>query len=1009
MEISEEKDSIPMRPVARPSLEHSYEWKGKSSYVVDSWQTEQGLPRNNVLSMTQTPDGYLWLGTSYGLARFDGIQFTVFNSANTPGMVHGRIVSLLADRHGRLWIATDQGELTCMEKGRALRVPKPSHGEINCLAEDDKGRIWVGAGNGLGFVDAGVVNVPPIERRTKPVRRLGFDSKANVLWFDQDGILCAMREGQFIPTRQNATNSVVDVNTFAMKMDGGIWFVDMARRLGRSLSDQTLTSTVPLPMSTPGWVYPMREDRRGNLWISVSGQGLYRLGLDGAVEHFSTSSGLRDNNVASILEDSEGNIWVGTFNGGLHRFKRRTFRVYDAQDGLLDETVFSVTADPKGQVFCSTRSGHVYRVDGDRLSRIGVGTAQTLAWDASGRLWGNWFGGGLAAYRPDGDRFLKVEKEEDRLYNRCTVIESGSGGRVWLGGHYGLGCYREGGFDKVMDPELLPRDWVRALASGSDGTLWVGLFARGLYAINGDHSEAFRRRDGLPSDMIQALFVDSGGVLWIGTSGEGLVRFHEGRFTQYTKANGLADNSICGIAEDNHGELWMSSFRGIFHVARADLNRFAAREQRSIHCFVYGTTDGLTSVECTSESQPNTCKTPDGRLWFATSKGLAMVDPRQIEVNTNAPPVAIEEIVIDDVARPMAVGRRDSDSPIVIPAGAQRVELRYTGLSFVSPEQVQFQYRLEGHEATWVHAGSRRTAYYTKVPPGEYRFRAKAANNNGVWNEAGAVLPLLFLPHFWQTWWFISMAVLAGAGSIAGVVRHFAVQKLRRQLIHTEHQRALDGERSRIAQDMHDQLGSHLTRIGLLSEIVKHHRADDAKLEAHFQGIARIARDLAREMDQVVWAVNPKKDSLEDLASYCCSYAEEFFALTPISCRIDLPDDLPELKLSSKTRYQFFLAFKEALNNLAKHAQATEVVLRWSLTRETLVLCVEDNGKGFDASRVTGGRNGMANMSVRMASIQGRVEIVSIEGTGTRIKFLIPRTEPPGGRSSRDSKSRHKS
>lgn len=988
---------LPARTVARPSLEHVHAWEGKSSYVVDSWQTEQGLPRNDVLSMSQTADGYLWLGTSYGLARFDGIQFTVFSHANTPEMVKGRIVSLLADHRGRLWIASDLGELTFLEHNRFTRVIKPSSGEINCLAEDDGGRIWVGAGNGLCRVEGNQVLPFPLEGKTKkPVRRLKFDPVRKVLWFDQDGIVTALQQERFMETKRSGTNWVVDVNTMALGREGGLWIVDMGRKLGRTLEDNSFTATQTLPVQGDGWIAPLLEDRRGNLWMSVRGHGIYRLGTDGAFEVFSTSSGMKDQNVASILEDAEGNIWVGTHNGGLHRFKRRTFRVYDSDDGLLDMTVFSISASPAGVVYLSTRSGQTYSVEGGRVASVMLGTTHTLAFDSSGALWGNWFGGRLTGYHPEGNPFRVMARTEDQLFNRCTAIVGDREGRVWFGGHFGLGCYHNGAFEDWSGAVNVPPVWVRALAVGPDGTLWIGTFGGGLHSLQHGQIRSLRKQDGLPSDTIQSLYVDSSGAVWIGTSGDGLVRFFGGRFTKISMADGLADNAICGIIEDGRGDLWMSSFRGVFRVSRKELERFANGQQRSIRCFAYGTRDGLVSAECTAESQPNTCRTPDGRLWFATGKGLAVVDPSQIELNTNAPPVVIEQLVIDDVVQRLPIGGRNSDEPIVIPAGAQRVELRYTGLSFVSPEQVQFQYRLEGHEPTWVHAGSRRTAYYTKVPPGPYRFRAKAANNNGVWNEVGAVLPLRFMPHFWQTWWFTTMTVLTGVGAVAGVVRHFAVQKLRQQLMHAEHQRALESERSRIAQDMHDQLGSHLTRIGLLSEMVNQHHVADAKLEAHFRGVAGIARDLAREMDQVVWAVNPKKDTLEDLASYCCSYAEEFFALTSISCRIDLPDDLPNLSFSSKTRYQFFLAFKEALNNAAKHAQATEVVLRWSLTVHSLVLSVEDNGKGFDASRVTGGRNGMSNMVSRMTAIQGRVEVVSIPGTGTRIKFEVPRIEPPG-------------
>ena len=439
----------------------------------------------------------------------------------------------------------------------------------------------------------------------------------------------------------------------------------------------------------------------------------------------------------------------------------------------------------------------------------------------------------------------------------------------------------------------------------------------------------------------------------------------------------------------------MSSLRGVFRVSRDDLEAFAEGRQTSIRSVSYAARDGLATVGCSSDSQPNACRTPDGRLWFATNKGLAMIDPSNLDPNTNAPPVVIEEVMVDDVMRRVGLTEGTRSAPIRVPAGTQRVEIRYTGLSFSSPDQVQFQYRMEHYEPTWVRAGTRRTAYYTKMPPGDYSFQARAANDNGVWSQKGAEVWMRFEPHYWQTWWFRVGLTGVCALTMGVVVRHFSVQKVQRQLVMSQYQRALEDERARIAQDMHDQLGSHLTRIGLMSEIAHLHRRDEAKLEAHFEGIKAVTRDLAREMDQVVWAVNPHKDTLEDLASYCCSHAEEFFALTPIACRIDLPDDLPALRFSSKTRYQFLLTVKEALNNIAKHADATEVTLRWTVTARELTLVIEDNGRGFDLSAADGRRNGLANMKSRVTALGGSFEIVSAPGQGTRVCLSVSSLATP--------------
>jgi signal transduction histidine kinase/ligand-binding sensor domain-containing protein len=993
-------------PVAFPGLERSHRVTGTSGYVIDSWQSGDGLPHNEVRSIVQTPDGYLWLGTSYGLARFDGIKFSLFNPADTPGMVRGRIAGMVVDKDGFLWIASDLGELSRFRDNHFDRIPKRSPGEVNCLEKDASGCIWVGCGNGLLRVERGEVRefVSDGKRLKSPVRRLRFDPGTGLLWFDQDGLLFALRNGRMVEVTEVGSTDPISVQSFARRKAGGIWVIDTARRVRRSLPDGAITAAQELPFATEGWLSPILEDRRGNLWITSDKMGLTRISAEGEYERFMAGSGLNDNGVSAVFEDAEGNVWVGTYNGGLHRFKRRVFRVYGANDGLTDETIFGISVDGQQAVHVATRGGQVFRIQHDRFAAVRMGTTHTLTFDSSGRLWGNWFGGVLTAYRREGEGYASIENNWGSVFNRCTAMVEDRDGRVWFGGDFGLGAFHQGQFENWTGENLIPAVGVRALAAGANGALWVGMFDRGLYELKDGRVRSFRLRDGLPSDSIQSLYLDAAGVLWIGTFGSGLVRFYEGKFTQYTQARGLPNNVICGIVEDDRGELWMSSFHGIFRVAKTELERVARGEDLSIRCFPYGRSDGLASAEGTAESQPNVCKTADGRLWFATVKGLAVVDPSQIELNSRPPPVVIEELVVDEDVHPI-YSASENGEVLEIPAGAQRVEMRYAGLSLVSPEQVQFQYRLEGHEKGWVNAGPRRTAYYTRVPPGRYRFQVKASNNNGVWNEAGASLTLRFLPHFWQTWWFAGLTLLAGLGCVSTVVRRLAVKKLQRQLIHAEQQRLVESERTRIARDMHDQLGSHLTRIGLLSEIINQQRSDPAQVETHLQGISQIARDLVVEMDQVVWAVNPKKDSLEALATYCCSYAEEFFALTPVSCRIDMPDTLPDLSLSSMTRYQFFLSFKEALNNVLKHAQATEVTLRWLFPGQVMVLWVEDNGRGFDCSRDAGDRNGLGNMRSRMTSIQGNVEIVSHPETGTRVRFEIPRLETPPAPSANKSQN----
>jgi signal transduction histidine kinase len=436
----------------------------------------------------------------------------------------------------------------------------------------------------------------------------------------------------------------------------------------------------------------------------------------------------------------------------------------------------------------------------------------------------------------------------------------------------------------------------------------------------------------------------------------------------------------------------------------SDLNACADGKTNSIYCFTYGKADGLATLECSGGFQPAGCQTSDGLLWFPTSKGLAVIDPAKVTVNPLWPPVVIEGVTVDDqsVAIPRA-NPPGQPSELLIEPGKQRFEFRYAGLSFTAPEKVRFKYRLEGLESDWVDAGARRVAYYSFLKPGEYNFRVLACNNDGVWNEDGAAISLRVLPHFWQTWWFTGVAMLGGAGAVGGAARTATRRRLRQRMEKLERQRALERERARIAKDIHDDLGASLTRIIMLSQS-GHADADDPRQSAaDLEQIYLIARELTRAMDEIVWAVSPQHDTLDSLVTYLGKFSQDFLSVAGIRCRLDVPIALPPWPVTAEVRHNLFLAFKEALHNVLKHAAATEV--RISLTRfdSGFFFLINDNGRGFDPAqtaappappspnyklRLSSG-NGLSNMRRRLEEIGGAFEIKSSPGEGTQVKFLV--------------------
>ena len=414
----------------------------------------------------------------------------------------------------------------------------------------------------------------------------------------------------------------------------------------------------------------------------------------------------------------------------------------------------------------------------------------------------------------------------------------------------------------------------------------------------------------------------------------------------------------------------------------------------SVNCSVLDNSDGLASLEMTGGNQPSACATPDGHLWFATSGGLAMVDPARIRTNALPPPVWLEEVLVDGKALPEPADRGAGVSPAMllrVPPGSGQVELRYTALSFCAPQRVRFRYRLAPADAEWVEAGSRRSAYYSHLAPGNYRFEVIACNNDGVWNETGAAVILAVLPHLWQTWWFAPGCWLGGICLVGTGVITTLRRRHRLRLEALERARLVERERGRIARDLHDDLGSGLTDIGTTSGLGQHPSVSMEEAREYFREISQRSNDMVMALDEIVWAVNPKNDDLGSLATYFSQFTEYFVRLTPLRCRFDISEALPRLPLNAEQRHSLFLAFKEALQNAVKHAAASSLRVTINVESGTLKIILEDNGRGFvEAGTHKPGADGLRNMRERLEQLGGRCEIFTAPGNGTRVVFRVP-------------------
>ena len=971
------------------------------NYFIRTWQVENGLPQNKVTAVVQTRDGYLWLGTYSGLAKFDGVRFTVFDDNNTPELRSSRVTSLFEADDGTLWIGDESGQVTQYKDGRFKAVPfHPawSGGKIYDIATDESGDVWLlNEAGELARVKDGRVLTPQAGAVAKVVGMArSADGKIRVA---RDGRVSVLEHGQLRPLE---LNGVATNNTYVMGIgasrDGGLWVAADGRI--RKWKDEKWGEDLGLTPWDTSPVTRWVETQKGVLVAGTADRGLYLLfpGQNERPLHFDHAGGFPSDWVISLWEDREGNVWSGT-GAGLVAVRPNNVETISPPDQWKGRAVLSVCSSRNGALWIGTEGAGLYRFQNGEWTNFnseqGIRNPYiwSLAEDGEGRLWAGTWGGGL--FVQNGGSFDFAPGMENLTPPMPAILSTPDW--LWIGTTAGLLRYQDGKAAWFNQNNGQTLSDVRTIAQDKQGAIWFGMAGNGLACLQNHSIQQFKKADGLSSDFIECLHFDKDGTLWIGTFGGGLNRLKQGRFSVINRKQGLPNNIISDIESDGRGFFWMSSYGGIIRVSEAELNRCADGEIKEVHCLTYGINDGLPTLECAEGLQPAGCKTADGHLWFPTAKGLVSVDPANVTINPLPPPVVIEDMLVDDKPFPRGTS---AATPLKVPPGRHRFDFQYTGLSLVAPEKVRFKCRLNGFDNDWVDARTKRLASYNYIPPGSYSFQVVACNNDGVWNETGATFAFTVLPYFWQTVWF---RVLGLAGTVlltSGGVWYGTRRRMRRKLEFLERQRAIERERTRIAKDIHDDLGASLTRINLLSQSARRGMDDEPQTVKNLDQICTIARQLTRAMDEIVWAVDPQHDTLNSLASYLGKLIHELLGDSGIRCCLDFPGQFPALPVTAKVRHNLFLAFKETLHNVIKHSQATEVQISFVLEPAAVVVNLTDNGCGFDPDGLTktvltGGLprsrlNGLVNMRKRLQEIGGHCEIQSEGGRGTQITFIVP-------------------
>lgn len=942
------------------------------------WLTETGLPQNTVQAITQTRDGYLWIGTQEGLAKFNGTGFAVFDKENTPQLKSNDIRALLEDRLGVLWISTSYG-LVKMQNGTftsfttAEGLPDNSVGP---LVEGTDGAIWIATGAGLvRYVNNSFLVTPIDEIKGIDIQTL-YQDRSGVIWLGTSRGVVSFKEGTVINTRPMRDLAGRSVTTVVQDQMGRVWYGTDDGLIGYDQDRVISVTTINgLPDNRVNY---LSADKEGCIWIGTS-RGLARLKFE-SQPVLSIAEGLSSNLILSLFEDREGSLWIGTESGGLNLLRDKKFSTWTTKQGLASDLVKAVFQDKSGALWIGTNGGGLSVLKDGKVT--GFTTKDGLSSDVVLSLYGDdkgtiWIGtpDGLNEYRQGRFTTLTVaDGLSSDLVRSLYVDRSGS---VWIGTRNGLNRFQNGEFTIFTMKDGLASDFIGAIFEDSQGTLWIGTRA-GLSEFKDGRFTNFTTKDGLSNDVVTSLHEDAEHGLWIGTNGGGLNRFRNGRFVSYSIRNGLADNVIYRILEDAQHNLWFSSPKGIFKIGLNELNDFAEGRIQHLNATTYGTSDGMLTRECSGGGYPAGWRGNDGKLWFSTIKGVAMIDPSSTQFNKQPPPVAIEQIRVDDQPASLNGGLQLSPA-------TTRLDFYYAALSFVAPDKVRFKYKLEGFDSDWIDAGTRRAASYTNLRPGNYTFHVIASNNDGVWNNEGAVFQFYLRPHFYQTYWFYAILILLLALAVWQIYR-LRVRRMRAQFD------AVLAERTRIAREIHDNLAQEMLGISVQLEVVARTMPPGAEVaHSHLNRVRMLVRHGIAEARRYVWDLRSQALDHADLPTALADTARRLTADVPVDAQVEVTGAFRQLPRAVED--DLLRIGQEAINNAVSHADAEHIHIKLTFDINRVQLRVRDNGRGFDPS--AGDKNGhfgLTGMRERASRIGGTLNIVSSSESGTEVIVDVPIT-----------------
>lgn len=945
---------------ALPALSQTYTFK--------TYSIQDGLSQSVVQAMLQSNNGYLWIGTGYGLSRFDGITFK--NYFTDQGLIQNRIYTLWQNQNGDIWVGTQKG-ISVYKDGKFISpkigINKQLTVPVFDITSDSQGRIWIATeGQGVFYIDKGHLNHIGKEQGllNDRVRSIVEDDEGNIWLGTRGGVNCLLKNGNMIT--YTTQKGLVDdhVRDILKDRDGSIWIGTKGGlshfKNGRFHNYKT----------TDGLVYDqvrcLLQDKEGYLWIGTE-DGLSRF-KDGQFTNYTVANGLANNNIYSMLQDEEGDLWFGTYGGGMCRFQGERFTNYTMDNGLSNNLVTAVQEDNNGELLIGT------------------------------------YGGGINLLKDHKIKHFTQENGliDDRVYNITPMAD----GSYWISTRDGISIMKDERFLKSTPLPSLPYHKIRCIVKDTSGAYWIGTDDEGIMIVKNHNVRKFQKEDGLAGDNVRSILVANNGDVWVGTL-EGVTRLHNGKYSNYTTSDGLIHSGVLDIYQDKKGNIWFATYGGISRFNGNGFNNYIVKNGlRTSVCYTItednngsywvGTNKGVLKVE-PSILNKNSEKTVDldvpeikrytsslglvsnemnwnaifrdkkGNIWFGSVGGLIKVDPSLVTPNLVGPPVYITNVQV--------MGKNwNLNKKISVAYDQNFVTINFVGLCFSTPEMVQYEYRLKGVDRNWVTT-NKRSVRYSALTDGDYNFQVRARNSDGVWSQESAKISFIIQPPLWESWWFIFLLVIIAIVIIVLIYNNFRVSRL------------IDIERMRvrIASDLHDDVGSSLTEIALQTDFLQ---AEDIpeNLSDSIKQLGDQSRKVVSTMDDIVWSIDARNDTVGDLTDRMQDYANSVLGRKQILIKYDFHELDSENKssLSVDLRQNLYLIFKEAINNIAKHSDAKNVYVKLRHSNEHFILTIHDDGKGIDSrEKLTG--HGLKNMKLRADRINANIEFIPDNGLTIKV------------------------